>query len=90
MTLLTFIPFINLAALVYLCFAKGTDGPNQYGEPNVGQPLWNSVFKPASLTPMPPQAAAVTVAPQPAPTAAPAPQAPQMSSVSQEHTPPQN
>ena len=50
MSLLSFIPLINLVALLYLLFACGDEGMNAYGEPNVGKPLWSSVFK--RLTPV--------------------------------------
>lgn len=44
MSLLQLIPLVNLLVLIYLLCAKGEEGANAYGEVNVGQPFWKSIF----------------------------------------------
>lgn len=72
MSLLSLIPLVNLVVLIYLMCAKGTEGPNAYGEPNVGKPFWKSVFAPGSLNQTAPIASA-PVMPTPPPVVPPAP-----------------
>ena len=50
-SLLNLVPIVNLVVLIYLLCAKGEEGSNKYGEPNVGKPFWRSVFAPGSLRP---------------------------------------
>lgn len=44
MTLLYLIPFVNFIMLIYFFFARGTEGANVYGSPNIGKPFWSSVL----------------------------------------------
>jgi uncharacterized membrane protein YhaH (DUF805 family) len=44
-TLLYLVPVVNIITLIYLLGAKGEEGSNKYGESNIGQPFWSSVFK---------------------------------------------
>jgi hypothetical protein len=83
MSLLQLIPVVNFFVLLYLIFAKGDEGANQYGLPNTTQPFWRSVFYPGSLAasgsvmsaPAPAAATATPIAPS-APIASAAPIAP--------------
>jgi hypothetical protein len=61
-SLLMIIPFVSFVALIYLMFAKGDEGPNAYGEPNVGKSFWASLFGSSTAAPVV-QQQAVTPAP---------------------------
>jgi len=40
LTLLVFVPFVNLLLFLYLLFAPGTEGPNKYGNPVNSYNYW--------------------------------------------------
>ena len=71
LTLLFLLPLVNLCMLIYFLCARGTEGDNMYGAPNVNRPFWRSVLgKEVGLAPamhINPMTPPMTVVPPPPP-----------------------